>query len=300
LALIGPTRFYRRRLADRTAGERSLELRQPSQLELADALTGQPELLADLARGLGRSDEPEPARDHDPLLRREPSQRASHLGPVEIGDECLERVACRRADTVAELVLAVVADRRVQRRAHVRRVQRLVDVVRGDPGRGGELLARRLASELELEPPRGAAEGDPAVDDVEGQTDEAAVIADRPPDGLTDPPARVGREPVAATPVESLGGAEQPERAFLDQVGKRDAEASVRPRDRDHQPQVRLDQPAARSLVAPLDRLRQRDLLGRRQEAATADLRQEQLEAVVHLVGIQDPPPAAPLHPQRR
>ena len=58
---------------------------------------------------------------------------------------------------------------------------------------------------------------------------------------LADPPGRVGRELVAAAPVELLDGAVEAERALLDQVEERNAEAAVALGDRDDEPQVRLD-----------------------------------------------------------
>ena len=97
---------------------------------------------------------------------------------------------------------------------------------------------------------------------------------------LADPPGRVGRELEAAAPVELLDGAVEAERALLDQVEERDAEAAVALGDRDDQPQVRLDHPPLGGQVAALDRLREHDLLGRGQQLVAADVGQEELQAV--------------------
>ena len=67
------------------------------------------------------------------------------------------------------------------------------------------------------------------------------LVGDRAGDGLADPPGRVGRELVAAAVVELLDGADQAERALLDQVEEREAAAEVALRDRDDEAQVGLD-----------------------------------------------------------
>ena len=150
----------------------------------------------------------------------------------------------------------------------------------GRPGRLGELLLRRLAAELDLEPARGAAELLLPLDDVDRHADRARVVRDGALHRLADPPGRVRRELVAAAPVELLDGAVQAERALLDQVEEGDAEPAVALGDRDDEPQVRLDHAALGGQVAALDRLRERDLVGGGQQLVAADVGQEELQAV--------------------
>ena len=90
----------------------------------------------------------------------------------------------------------------------------------------------------------------------------------------------VGRELVAAAPVELLDGADQAERPFLDQVEERQALVAVVLRDRDDEAQVGLDHPLLRLGVAALDALRELDLLRRGQQLVAAGLAQEELERV--------------------
>src|SRR6266542_412941 len=71
---------------------------------------------------------------------------------------------------------------------------------------------------------------------------------------LADPPGRIGRELVAAAPVELLDRAVEAERPLLDQVEERYAEAAVDLRDRHDETQVRFDHAPLRALVAALDR----------------------------------------------
>src|SRR3712207_7136937 len=59
----------------------------------------------------------------------------------------------------------------------------------------------------------------------------------------SDPPGRVRGELVAATPVELLDRADQPQRALLDEVEKRQPLIALVLRYRDNEAQVRLDHP---------------------------------------------------------
>ena len=147
-------------------------------------------------------------------------------------------------------------------------------------GRLGELLLRRLAAELDLEPARGARQLLLALDDVDGNADRARVVRDRALHRLADPPRRVGRELEAAAPVELLDRAVQPERSLLDQVEERNAEPAVALRDRDDQAQVRLDHAALRARVAALDRLREHHFVGGGEQLVPADVGEEELQAV--------------------
>ena len=126
------------------------------------------------------------------------------------------------------------------------------------------------------------------------------LVGDRPWDRLADPPGRVGRELVAAAPVELLDRPVQPDRALLDQVEQRKAVALVALGDRDDQPQVGVDHPPLGRHVAALDALRE-DLVGGPQQRHAADCTQVEAQRVE--AGIEDqigcggrlrpPPPAS-------
>ena len=81
-------------------------------------------------------------------------------------------------------------------------------------------------------------------------------------------------------PVELLDGADQPDHALLDQVEQREAVPLVALRDRDDEPQVRVDHPVLRRLVAALDLLRELDLLRSGEERVAAGLVEEELQRV--------------------
>jgi hypothetical protein len=106
------------------------------------------------------------------------------------------------------------------------------------------------------------------------------VVGNGPLHRLADPPGRVGRELVPAAPVELLDRAVEAERALLDQVEERHAEAAVALGDRHDQAEVRLDHAALGGAVAALDALGEHDLFRGGQKLVAADVREEELEAV--------------------
>src|SRR2546423_13481328 len=65
------------------------------------------------------------------------------------------------------------------------------------------------------------------LDHVHRDPDRARLVGDRTRDGLADPPRGVGRELVALAVVELLDGADEAERALLDQGEEREAAAKV-------------------------------------------------------------------------
>ena len=115
---------------------------------------------------------------------------------------------------------------------------------------------------------------------MDGHPDRARLVGERARDRLTDPPGRVRRELEAAPPVELLHGADQAERALLDEIEERQALVAVVLRDRDDEPEVRLDHLGLRRGVAALDPLRERHLLRRVQQPVPARLAEEELEGV--------------------
>src|SRR5205085_8809418 len=188
--------------------------------------------------------------------------------------EWIRRLAV--GEEIAKLALVVRADRLVQRDGRLGCAQSLVDVLAREAGRLRELVLGRLAAKLDLEPPRGAAELLLALDDMNGHANRARVVCDRALHRLADPPGRVRRELVAATPVELLDGAVEAERPLLDQVEEGHAEAAVPLGDRDDEAQVRLDHATFRRRLAPLDLLREHDLFGRSEQLVAADVGEEE------------------------
>src|SRR4029079_5064509 len=98
------------------------------------------------------------------------------------------------------------------------------------------------------------------LDDVDRDADRSRLVGERAGDRLADPPGRVGRELEALAVVELLRGADEAERALLNQVEEGQALVSVVLRDRDDQAEVRLDHLLLRVEIAALDALREVDL----------------------------------------
>ena len=86
------------------------------------------------------------------------------------------------------------------------------------------------------------------LDHVHGDADRARLVGDRAGDRLADPPGRVGRELVAAPPLELVDRLHQADVALLDQVQELQPAVRVLLGDRDHEAQVRLDQLALRAV----------------------------------------------------
>src|SRR3712207_9068708 len=59
------------------------------------------------------------------------------------------------------------------------------------------------------------------ADEVLGQADAAALLDDRPPDGLPNPPGGIGREPMPTRRLEAVDGLEQADRPLLDRKSTR-------------------------------------------------------------------------------
>src|SRR5213075_2200780 len=106
------------------------------------------------------------------------------------------------------------------------------------------------------------------------------LVRDRPRDRLADPPRRVRRELVALAVVELLHGADEAERAFLDEVEEAEAAAEVALGDADDEAEVRLDHVRLRRHVAALDALGEADFLIGGEECDLADLPEIEAEAV--------------------
>src|SRR4051794_18977089 len=215
------------------------EPRERLALELTHALAGQIELVTDRLERPRLPLEPEPQLENPPFpLWKRIESPPDALAPQRLLG-LLKRIRCLAVgEQVAELALVVGSDRLIQRNRRVSGAERLVDVLNREAGCLGELLLRRLATELDLESARSTRQLLLALDDVHGDPDRAGVIRDCALHRLADPPGRVGRELEAAAPVELLDRAVQAERPLLDQIEEWHSQAAIALRDRDDEPQV--------------------------------------------------------------
>src|SRR4051812_40255647 len=142
----------------------------------------------------------------------------------------------------------------------------------------GELVDRRLPSELRLKLGGRAVQLDPPLLDVHRDTDRLGLVRDGALAGLANPPGGVRRELVALAPVELLGRAVEADDTLLDEVQQRDVMALVALRDRDDEAKVRVDHALLGGGVALLDALREVDLVGGRQQLVAAGGVHEELQ----------------------
>ena len=115
---------------------------------------------------------------------------------------------------------------------------------------------------------------------MDGDPDRARLVRERAGDRLANPPGRVGRELEPLAVVELLRSTDEADGALLDQVEKRQPLVAIVLRDRDHQPQVRLDHLLLGVQVPPPDPLGELNLLLGAQQPHPADALEEQLQTV--------------------
>ena len=127
-------------------------------------------------------------------------------------------------------------------------------VLDAQPGGGGHLLVRGIATELGRELAMDARDLALPLLHAGWEADDPSLADKAVLDRLTDPQRRVGGEPEASAPIELLHGAFKAERPFLDEVQqghlRRDL---VAPGDRDDEAQIVVDELLLGGEVAAFD-----------------------------------------------
>src|SRR5215213_8309481 len=259
-----------------------LQLLQRLVLDLADALARDVERaphLVERARVL--SAEAVAELEHAALAVRQVLQRlAQRLLGEDLGGPLVRRLGPLVGDELAELGLLLVADRLLERDRRLRGALDRVHLLGLDAGDLGDLLRGGLAAELGDELALGAADLVELLDDVDGDADRARLVGQRAGDRLADPPRGVGRELEALAVVELLRRAYEADRALLDEIEERQSLVPVALRDRDDEPEVRLDHRLLGRVVATLDPLGELHLLRGREQVDPADVLEEELQRV--------------------
>ena len=152
-------------------------------------------------------------------------------------------------DEVAELAVAVLAERGVQRDRLAAVLLHLDDLLRGHVELAAQLLWRGLAAEVLQHLPLHAGELVDDLDHVHRDADGAGLVGHRAGDRLADPPRRIGRELEALGVVELLDRTDETEVALLDEVQELHAATGVALGERDHEAEVRAEQVALRTLA---------------------------------------------------
>src|SRR5262245_16735147 len=251
------------------------------QLDLTDALAGEPETAPDLLERLRLGVVEAVTQRQDltlALLERAQRGRQRLRAKRDLDLLLRQRVVAR--DEVAEDRVLLLADGLVERCRRAGGGLHFERLLEREARFLRDLLERRLASELRPQRPFRAIHLLQPLDDVDRHPDRAGLVRQRACDRLSNPPRRVRRELVAAPPVELLDSADQPERALLDQVQERQALVAVVLRDRDDESQIGLDHVRLGRHIAALDPLRELDLLCGRQQRVAARLAQEELQSI--------------------
>src|SRR6202020_2189462 len=172
---------------------------------------------------------------------------------VRIGDEVAERGS-------------VLPHRSVQRRDDRDRLAPPADAADAPTDVLGDRLARGGAGCRPLELAFGSPDPCAPIRGP-GWDPDRLLVDDRVGQRVTDPPDRIGGELQASAMVELLDGADQADRALLDEILVGRSTPAVPLRQRMNQPQVPLDHLLLGSEVTTLDALGERDLLGGREPA---------------------------------
>jgi hypothetical protein len=155
-------------------------------------------------------------------------------------------------EEVANSAAILVGDRLVDRdRVVDEHGAHLLDLRQRQPGVLGQLFAGGLAPEGSLELAPSLVDLVVGVDHVDRESDLTALVRDRTADRVADPPAPVGREPEALAIVEAIDRLHQADVALLDEVLKRHPPVVEASCDRDHEPEVGLDEGVLRGPQAP-------------------------------------------------
>src|SRR5215469_1042347 len=125
------------------------------------------------------------------------------------------------------------ADRCFERERLLSDLQRLAYLFERHMELLGKLLRRRLAAYLVEHLPTRTHDLVDHLNHVNGYTNGARLIRERPADRLSNPPGGVGREFVATSIFELVDGLHQADVALLDQVEKLQATVGVFLCDRD-------------------------------------------------------------------
>src|SRR4051812_4498072 len=255
-------------IARADVGRRVTQPRQRASLDLADPLPAEVDELADLFGGSGLTTvEAVTQRQHAALTFVEQREHALDFGGKRRADRGVDRrLRVRVAHQVAELGVAVFADRRVERNRVGQERDELAHTPSREVGLDAEVLDRRRRAEALLEHGVRTAQPRELVLGLDRETDRARGVGDAAADGLTDPPRGVRGELEALAPVELLDGVHEAEVALLHEVEEREARRLVLLGDRHHEPEVRLDELAPGG-VALADQLLELALLGARERA---------------------------------
>src|SRR6185437_11802960 len=213
-------------------------------LDLPNPLTSDLEALSHFFQRVFRTIfQPKTHLDHPFFTRR---KRAQNLRGVLLQIHTDHRIRRRNRaaifDEVAEVRILFLADRRFQRNRLLRNLQHLANLRHRNIHPLGDFFRGRLATEFLHKLPRGADQLVDGLDHVNWNADGPSLIGNGAGNRLPNPPRRIRRKFVTATVFELVHRLHQADVAFLNQIEELQSAVRVLLRNRNHQPQFRLNQ----------------------------------------------------------
>src|SRR5918995_2757615 len=245
-------------------------------LDLPGPLLGDAELLGDLAQGEGIAAVEAVAHLDDPglTLGQRPYGLDKRPLPLADLDACVVVAGALIREQLSEFGAFVGTDPGIDAGDGLIDIAQAPGFLRFHAEPLDELFLVRVPPELDAQGVFGTAHPVDGVDDVGGQADGAGMIGDGAGHALPDPPRRVRREAIPHLGVELLDGPYQAGVPLLDQILERHAPPPVLLGDRDHEPQVRLDELLTGPHVPPTGPPGESLLLAGVEQPATAYLAQ--------------------------
>jgi len=216
-------------------------------LDLAHALTGEPELLADLLQGTrGRPVEAVAGDEDSPRAGVQGGEGSVHGGGQGVGlGQRVRLVGVRVGEEVAQGRGLAVAHDLIEGDGGGQGRGEGVHAGAGEARRGGKLAGGGRMAQFGVEGVGTAGEAGALHLHVIGDVGEGDLLGEGAAEGLLDPPDGVGGELVAARGVEEVDGAQEADGALLHEVVEGEATVLVAAGDGDDESPVGGDEGGA-------------------------------------------------------
>src|SRR5471030_301743 len=225
------------------ASRRVAQLAQRLGFDLTNPFTGHVELLTNLLKGVvGIHVDTEAHAQNLGFTGSEAGENfASRFFKALNGSHIDWRLHGRVFDEVTQMGVFVITDRGFHGDRLFSDLQYLADLVLRHFHAFAQLFRGRFATHFLQHLAGNTVELVDRLDHVHRNTDGAGLVGDRASDRLTDPPAGISRELVAATVFELVHSLHQADVAFLEQIEELQATVGVLLGDGDHQSHVRFN-----------------------------------------------------------
>src|SRR5579863_9293086 len=220
------------------------QLPQRFGFDLADAFAGDREALPDFFQSVLAAVFQAEAHLDDFLFAR--SQRAQDLSRLVLEVHVDHRLGWRHHgavfDEVSKVRIFLFTDRRFERDRLLRDLENFPHFRDRNIHALGDLFARWFTPQFLHKLPRGADQLVDGFDHVHRDADRTRLIGNGTSNRLPNPPRGISRKLISTAVFEFVDGLHQADVAFLNQVEELQSAVGVLLGDRNHEPQVGLDQ----------------------------------------------------------